>query len=74
MHNNDPFLETLQRNLDDWAEDVAECRVVLLVGSKTRIQHPADQYSGLVLLLFVTDPSTGQQYMLRVPPTITTCR
>ena len=39
-----------------WAEAAPDIRAVLLIGSRTRIDRPADEWSDLDLVLIATDP------------------
>jgi aminoglycoside 6-adenylyltransferase len=39
-----------------WAESTSDVRAVLIIGSRARTDHPADEWSDLDLLAFVRDP------------------
>lgn len=46
--------------LDTLAQDIPECRAVVMFGSATRTVRPADKYSDRDLLFYVTDPDSGR--------------
>jgi aminoglycoside 6-adenylyltransferase len=51
--------ETVKANIVQWADRQADIRLVVLVGSRAREQHPASKYADLDLLIF-TD--SGHHY------------
>lgn len=48
-------LSTLQSNFTAWALAQDDVRAAIVVGSQARSDHPADEWSDLDLILFVTD-------------------
>ncbi|MBI5670642.1 MAG: aminoglycoside 6-adenylyltransferase [Chloroflexi bacterium] len=50
---NTHAFERLQAELVEWAEGIAEIRVILIVGSQARRVKPADEYSDLDVSLYV---------------------
>ncbi len=52
---NERVLDLLNR-LTDWARGNPDVRAMLLIGSRTRADHPADQWSDVDVVLGVTDP------------------
>lgn len=39
-----------------WAQPRLDIRVVIVIGSRARLDHPADEWSDLDIVMFVTDP------------------
>lgn len=48
--------EQIMNNFVQWAQDQPDIRVVLIIGSRSRVDHPADQWADLDLLFVTTDP------------------
>ena len=53
-------IKQLEENVRDWAEADDAIRVVLVIGSHARRDHPADDLSDLDLIVFSSEP---QQYL-----------
>lgn len=51
----------LLENVRAWAEQEPEIRAVVLIGSRARTDHPADEWSDLDLLVFSTNPNRFTQ-------------
>jgi aminoglycoside 6-adenylyltransferase len=49
--------EQLERNFVAWARAQPDILAAVVVGSRARTEHPADEWSDLDLILFTTDPS-----------------
>jgi len=47
--------QTLCRRIVEWAKDQPTIQAVLLIGSRARLDHPADLWSDLDLLIFAND-------------------
>lgn len=47
---------TLLTRITDWSELRSDVRAALLIGSRARTDHPADEWSDLDILLFVREP------------------
>jgi creatinine amidohydrolase len=56
---NPPALtyEQLEHNCIAWSQAQPDIRAALVVGSRARINHPADEWSDLDLVLFTTTPA-----------------
>ena len=52
----DNYLE-LEQRFADWALTQAAIRAVIVVGSRARLDHPADEWSDLDLVVFTSDAS-----------------
>jgi len=48
--------ERLMREFVQWAQDEDNIRVAVIMGSRARTDHPADEWSGLDVLVFARDP------------------
>ncbi len=48
---------SLENDFADWARTQPPLRAALVIGSRARIDHPADQWSDLDLIVFTTDAS-----------------
>jgi aminoglycoside 6-adenylyltransferase len=48
--------ETLLTNFVDWAQDQDDIRSAMVIGSRARADHPADEFSDLDLSIFVKNP------------------
>lgn len=46
----------LVKKLATWARAIPDIRAVIIVGSRARIDHPADEWADLDVLLITTDP------------------
>jgi aminoglycoside 6-adenylyltransferase len=55
MNKNEPYEQLVERFVR-WAEDCPEIRAAIVVGSRARVDHPADEWSDLDLLIITTDP------------------
>ncbi len=49
--------EKLVKNFIHWAEGEANVRGVVMIGSRARQDHPADEFADLDLTIFVADPA-----------------
>lgn len=49
--------DQLERRIVTWARSQADVRAAVVVGSQARHHHPADEWSDLDLILFVTAPA-----------------
>ncbi len=49
--------EQLEQNCIAWSQAQPDIRAALVVGSRVRINHPADEWSDLDLVLFTTTPA-----------------
>lgn len=47
----------IESRIQMWAQNRQDVRAVVVVGSRARTSHPADEWSDLDLCLFVTDPN-----------------
>ncbi len=47
----------LEHNIGDWARTRSDIQAAIVVGSRARADHPADEWSDLDLILFVGDPT-----------------
>ncbi|HYN88985.1 MAG TPA: aminoglycoside 6-adenylyltransferase [Ardenticatenaceae bacterium] len=47
----------LEQKVLAWAEALGDIRAAIVVGSRARLDHPADEWSDLDLILFTTDPA-----------------
>ena len=45
-----------------WAEDQADIRTVLMIGSRARLDHPADEWSDIDLILSAQNPQPYLEY------------
>jgi aminoglycoside 6-adenylyltransferase len=45
-----------------WAEDQADIRAVLMIGSRARVDHPADQWSDIDLIISASNPQPYLEY------------
>ncbi len=54
--------EQLTERFVAWAEDRADIRAAIVVGSRARVDHPVDEWSDLDMLIFATNP---EYYLLR---------
>ena len=56
---NQPALtyEQLEQNCIAWAQAQPDIRAAIVVGSRARLDHPADEWSDLGLILFTTTPA-----------------
>lgn len=52
--------EILLSNFVNWAKNQDEIRSAMVIGSRARTDHPADEFSDLDMSIFVTDP---QKYL-----------
>lgn len=50
--------EQLERNFVAWAQSQPDIRVAIVIGSRARDNHPADEWSDLDLILFTTKPTS----------------
>ncbi len=48
--------EQIMSNFVQWAQEQPIIRAVLVIGSRSRVDHPADQWADLDLLFVTTDP------------------
>lgn len=53
----DPTYEQLERGLSAWARSREDILAILVIGSRARELHPADVYSDLDTILFVSNPA-----------------
>jgi aminoglycoside 6-adenylyltransferase len=61
----------LTQQIIDWADQEADVRAALLIGSRARTDHPADAWSDLDVLLFVRDPEPyvrSESWVARLGP------
>jgi aminoglycoside 6-adenylyltransferase len=56
MDPNPQSYDHLERKILSWAQKRSDVRAVIVVGSRARDDHPADEWSDLDLMLFVTNP------------------
>lgn len=47
----------IEANVAIWAKDRSDVEGAVVVGSRARADHPADEFSDLDILLFITDPA-----------------
>ena len=64
--------EQIMANFVQWAQKQSNIRAVLVIGSRGRVDHPADQWADLDLLFITTDPyrfltKTDWLYNLGIP-------
>ena len=55
MHDDLPTYERLTENFVTWATHEPDLRAAVIIGSRARTDHPADQWSDLDILVFVAD-------------------
>ncbi|MCB0233278.1 MAG: aminoglycoside 6-adenylyltransferase, partial [Anaerolineae bacterium] len=55
MHDDLPTYERLTENFVTWAKLEPDLRAAVIIGSRARTDHPADQWSDLDILVFVAD-------------------
>lgn len=56
MEINEKF-ERIIKNFVDWANDVDDIRAAIIVGSRARNDHPADDWADLDILIITTNPN-----------------
>lgn len=56
MHTQTLTCEQIMNNFVQWAQEESDIRTVLIIGSRSREDHPADQWADLDLLFVITDP------------------
>lgn len=52
-----PTYAQLERNFVSWAEEQADIRSAIVIGSRARREPPADEWSDLDVILYTTDPA-----------------
>ncbi len=55
----DPIAQAYERLIAKfipWAEGREDVRAAAVIGSRARVDHPADEFSDLDIILVVTDP------------------
>ena len=55
MSNAESY-EILIRRFCDWAKDRTDIRAVFIIGSRARVDHPADEWADLDLVIVTTNP------------------
>jgi aminoglycoside 6-adenylyltransferase len=60
--NSQEFYSTLEAKITAWAQAEDDLRAAIVVGSRTRSDHPADEWSDLDVILFLRRP---EQYIAR---------
>lgn len=58
-----PFYDSLEEKITAWACAEEDIRAVMVVGSRARLEHPADAWSDLDVILFNRNP---EQYLKRL--------
>jgi aminoglycoside 6-adenylyltransferase len=48
--------ERLTRQFVDWAQNEADIRAAMVIGSRARVDHPADEWADLDIVIFATTP------------------
>jgi aminoglycoside 6-adenylyltransferase len=56
MHAQMLTCEQIMHNFVQWAQEEEDIRLILIIGSRGRVDHPADQWADLDLLFVTTDP------------------
>ncbi len=54
MTEANQFYEKLERDFVSWAQTVEDIRAAFIVGSRARIDHPADEWSDLDIIFFTS--------------------
>jgi aminoglycoside 6-adenylyltransferase len=65
------YADLIER-LTAWAESTLDVRAALIIGSRARADHPADEWSDLDLLVFTHDPEQfihSAEWATRIAPT-----
>lgn len=57
MNSTPRTYKQLEQNVAAWAQRQPKLHAVIVVGSRARTDHPADEWSDLDLILFTTDPA-----------------
>jgi aminoglycoside 6-adenylyltransferase len=55
MHKEASIAKRMERKVREWALAQPEIRVILVIGSRARRDHPGDKWADLDLMLFATD-------------------
>ena len=65
--------EQLERRFVDWAETQPDIRAAVVVGSRARSAHPADEWADLDIVLYVTNPQEyldGSDWLSEIGPVL----
>ena len=54
--NIDRFYEQLVERFVKWAETCSDIRAAVIIGSRARVDHPADEWADLDIIIITTDP------------------
>ena len=57
MARNPITYTQLEQDIGDWARTRPDLRAAIVVGSRARADHPADEWSDLDLILFAVNPA-----------------
>ena len=63
------FYETIERNFITWAQTVEDIRAAFIVGSRARMDHPADEWSDLDIIFFTSkqkDYLTDNEWLKKI--------
>jgi len=52
---SDVFYRTFERNFTLWAEDTDDIRAAFIVGSRARVDHPADEWADLDIIIYANN-------------------
>lgn len=54
--NMDRLYEQLVERFVRWAETLSDIRAAVIIGSRARVDHPADEWADLDIMVITTDP------------------
>jgi len=56
MDKTKPSMEQIEQRFTAWAQTQPDIRAAMVVGSRARTDHPADEWSDLDILVITTRP------------------
>ena len=68
MMKSDDFYRTFERDFASWAGATDDIRAAFIVGSRSRDDHPADEWSDLDIILYADNRFLFAQYRLAEKP------
>jgi len=57
MLNSKKFYEDFEQKFVIWAQTIENIRAAFVVGSRARIDHPADEWSDMDIIIFTSEPN-----------------